>query len=272
MKSAAFDYSSPSDVATASALLAQHGGAAKPVGGGQSLTPMMNLRLVQPELLIDLRAVSELRACREEADAVVLGAGVTHAMIEDNKVPDPTHGFLARVAGGIAYRAVRNQGTLGGSLVHADPAADWISTMRLLDAQYLVRGPRGERSIASADFMQAAFTTALSENEILIALRIPRCSPQARLGYYKFCRKVGEFADAIGAVLIDSPRGVQRAVIGATAGAPYAFELSDAALQGAEDALWQGVLAAGCEDGYEAQVHFTALQRALKQAVQEVSA
>lgn len=266
MKAAAFDYASPSSARDACALLAAGDGMAKPIGGGQSLGPMLNLRLAQPASLVDLGRIEMLCQARDLGDAVRLGAGVTHATIEDGLVPDPTGGFMRRVAGGIAYRAVRNRGTIGGSLAHADPAADWVTTMRLLDAVYLIEGASGAREVASADFMQAAFTTALGDSDVLVGVRIAKCSPSARFGYFKFCRKVGEFAEAIGAVMLDPARGVRHAVIGATAGAPHLVEDIDGVLRGDADAIAAEVRAAGCGDAYELQMHSVALLRAVKEA------
>ena len=120
MKPVAFDYEKPTDFAQAVSLLAASDGAGKIVAGGQSLGPMLNLRLAQPTLLVDVRAVERLREVKLTDDALVLGACTTHASIEDGLVPDVTRGFMQRVACDIAYRAVRNRGTIGGSLCHLD--------------------------------------------------------------------------------------------------------------------------------------------------------
>ena len=266
MKAAAFDYLQPATLAEAASLLAAGAGMAKAIAGGQSLGPMLNLRLAQPAALVDLAGIGAAATARDLGDAVLIGAGVTHAAIEDGRVPDPSRGLMPRVASNIAYRAVRNRGTIGGSLAHADPAADWVSTMRLLDAVYLIEGPGGSREVASGAFMQAAFTTALGEDEVLAGVRIARLSPTARFGYFKFCRKVGEFAEAIGAVLLDPSRGVRRAVIGATAGAPHLVADIDAVLAGDTAALTAEVHAAGCDEPYEIQMHSTALKRAIAEA------
>jgi carbon-monoxide dehydrogenase medium subunit len=237
------------------------------MAGGQSLGPMLNLRLAQPTAVIDLGAIDGLREARDEGDAVFLGAHVTHAVIEDARVADPSRGLMPSVASNIAYRAVRNRGTLGGSLAHADPAADWVTTMRLLDAVYLIEGPRGRREIASEDFMQAAFTTVLGADDLLLGVRIAKCSAAARFGYFKFCRKVGEFAEAIGAVLLDPARGVKRAVIGATASAPYLVQDIEGVLSGSSASIEREVRAAGCAEPYEFQMHAEALKRAVAQAL-----
>jgi carbon-monoxide dehydrogenase medium subunit len=203
----------------------------------------------------------------EEPGAVILGAATTHANIEDGVVADPSQGLMPFVAKGIAYRAVRNRGTLGGSLAHADPAADWVNVMALLDADILLLGPNGERSVKADTFMIGAFTTELAEDEIIRAVRIPRLSASARWSYYKFNRKTGEFAEAIAAFVDDPQRGVRRAIIGAVDGAPQVIEQAGALIDAWNDQLadpW--LLAAGIEpDSYEYETHRVALQRAARQ-------
>ncbi|HTD91805.1 MAG TPA: FAD binding domain-containing protein [Burkholderiales bacterium] len=267
MKAAAFQYERPGTSAEACALLTVGAGLSKPMAGGQSLGPMLNLRLAQPAAVIDLAALAGLSEVRDEGDAMYFGANVTHAAIEDARVSDPSRGLMPFVAAHIAYRAVRNRGTLGGSLAHADPAADWVSTMRLLDAVYVIEGPRGRREVASGDFMQAAFTTVLGADDLLLGVRIAKCSGSAKFGYFKFCRKVGEFAEAIGAVLLDPARCVRRAVIGATAGAPHLVQDIAGVLRGSQASIDAEVRAAGCDEPYEFQIHSVALKRAVAQAL-----
>jgi carbon-monoxide dehydrogenase medium subunit len=256
MKPAKFDYEKPRDVAAALALLAQANGEAKVVAGAQSLGPMLNLRLAQPSLLVDVRGLPELREVRDETDHVFIGACTTHADIEDGRVPDPTRGFLRKVARGIAYRAVRNRGTVGGSLAHADPAADWVSAMAVLDAGIVLRGPDGERVVPASQFVLGIMSTAMGEGEILAGVRVPKLSSKARWSYWKYCRKTGEFAEAIGAFVVDPERNWWRGVMGATEGAPVVIEdarsLDPAAI--AAEAYEPGT--------YEHQVHAVALKRA----------
>ena len=267
MKAAAFDYARPATAAAACQLLAAAGGMAKLVAGGQSLGPMLNLRLAQPASLVDLTALDAFASVRDDGAALFIGAGVTHAAIEDGRVADPSNGLMPEVAANIAYRAVRNRGTIGGSLAHADPAADWVSTMRVLDAVYLIEGRHGQREVVSGDFMQAAFTTTLGEDEVLTGVRIVKCSTSTKFGYYKYCRKVGEFAEAIACVLIDPQRNIKRAVIGATAGAPHLVHDIDAVLRSDAAAIAAEVRAAGCDEPYEFQMHTVALKRAVAQAL-----
>ena len=264
MKAAHFDYARPALIAEAVTLLQDSAGLGKILGGGQSLGPMMNLRLVQPELLVDIRAIAALKDCTVGTDVVTLGAAITHAAIEDGQIPDPTQGMLAYVASNIAYRAIRNRGTLGGSLAHADPAADWVNLMALLDAQYLLHGPSGMRTVDNAHWMDGAFTTALAEDDILTAVRIPVLSTEARWSYYKFNRKTGEFAEAIAAFIDDPKRGVRRGLIGATDGTPHVIADASPLIDGWDQAFADAQLqAAGLVPAtYEYQIHAVALRRA----------
>lgn len=224
MKAASFDYEQPTTLASALDLLAQEDKTVRPMAGAQSLGPMLNLRLAQPDLLVDITAIPELLSTRTENQVLVVGACVTHARLEDCRDPDPTRAVLASVAGGIAYRAVRNRGTIGGSLAHADPAADWITCTAALAGEVVLASKAGRRTLGIGEFVAGPFTTALEPGEILIELRLPRLSDQARWSYYKFCRKPGEFAHASAAVLLDPPRGVCRCVIGATSGRPIVVD------------------------------------------------
>jgi aerobic carbon-monoxide dehydrogenase medium subunit len=220
MKPVAFEYERPSSIDAAVSLLTEQNVLAKVLAGSQSLGPMLNLRLAQPDLLIDITSINELTEVTEARDDVEIGACVTHADIEDGRVPDSAKGLLRSVAGTIAYRAVRNRGTLGGSLAHADPAADWVSVLPLLDAQIVTSFKRGNRTIAASEFVISSFTTALRPDELIRAVRIPKLSGRVRWGVEKITQKAGEFAHAIGAVLHDPERNLFRAVIGAIETAP----------------------------------------------------
>jgi carbon-monoxide dehydrogenase medium subunit len=220
MKPVAFAYERPTTLADAAALLGQTQVFSKALAGGQSLGPMLNLRLAQPDLLVDITSIPELTAVSDRGDDLEFGACVTHADIEDGRVPDHARGLLQQVAGRIAYRAVRNRGTIGGSLAHADPAADWISALALVDARAILWTPRGSRSVAVADLMVSSFTTVLRPDELIQAIRMPKLSAGARWGFYKFSQKAGEFAHVIGGVLHDPARNVFRAVVGAIETAP----------------------------------------------------
>jgi len=220
MKPVAFDYERPATLMDAAGLLGRNSGFAKIMAGGQSLGPMLNLRLAQPDLLVDITSIPELTAVADRRDDVEIGACVTHADIEDGRIPDCAKGLLRHVAGRIAYRAVRNRGTIGGSIAHADPAADWISALALVDAQAVVWTPRGTRQVAVADLIVSSFTTVLQPDELIRSVRVPKYSAGTQWGFYKFSQKAGEFAHAIGGILHDPARGAFRAVIGAIETAP----------------------------------------------------
>lgn len=276
MKPYSFEYERPGDLAGIIALTRSEQVFAKLLAGGQSLGPMLNLRLVQPALLVDITGVPELKRIEERPDAIIVGACVTHADIEDGRVPDATGGALPQVARDIAYRAVRNRGTIGGSLAHADPAADWITCLAAIGADVLIRGAAGQRVVAIDKLMVGAFETALESGEMIEAVRIPRLSRSARWGFCKLSRKTGEMAQAIGAVLYDPDRSVYRAVIGATESVPIVF--TDAApLSGGKpparpawafdaSAAAQALNAGGITHPVDHQLYLAALKRAGDQA------
>jgi carbon-monoxide dehydrogenase medium subunit len=223
MKAAAFDYVACSSTAQAIALLAAGGdGLVLPCSGTQSLGPMLNLRLAQPARLLDISRIEALRAVTLLDHGLRIGAAVTHARIEDGELPDVTRGLLPHVASAIAYRAVRNRGTVGGSLAHADLAGDWVSVMTLLDATLVVLGPDGERRVPASRFFVGPFTTMLQPGELLAAVEVPCFSVGARWAWRKLCRKPGELAHAIAAIWLDPTQGIARAVLGAPDAVPHA--------------------------------------------------
>ena len=173
------------------------------IAGGQSLGPMLNLRLAEPKELIDVSRLAELRRARIEGDRLAIGACVTHAEIEDGKIPDVTLGLMRYVASGIAYRAVRNRGTIGGSIAHADPAADWLTTTIALDASLLLLGGAGQREVRVSDFVRGALDTAIGEGEIITYVLVPGLSSDARWGHAKYAKKLGDFAQSMAVAVVD---------------------------------------------------------------------
>jgi carbon-monoxide dehydrogenase medium subunit len=214
MKAARFDYIRAGHVAEALAALANTAGA-KLLAGGQSLGPMLNLRLVRPALLVDVSRLEALQQLEDMGRAWRIGAGVTHARLEDLRLPGGE--MLCEVAAAIAYRSVRNRGTIGGSLAHADPAADWPVALAALGASVNIRGPT-PRSMLVERFIQGAFTTTLAANEIIETIDVPKLSRAGRYGFYKFCRKTGEFAEASAAAVFDPESGVARIFVGSLRG------------------------------------------------------
>ena len=276
MKAAPFAYERPSNLDAAIALMAEAKGTAKVMAGGQSLGPMLNLRLVQPELIIDISGLAELKRAERCGDELVIGACVTHADIEDGRIPDVTRHVMQKVASNIAYRAVRNRGTIGGSLSHADPAADWVSALPALGAKVRLRGPAGPRELPAEDFMTGALESALAANELVESVHVPLMRASARWGYAKACRKPGEFAHAIAAVLIDPEAAAGRIVIGAIEAPPIV--LRDASVlfggkitgdfrrefvAGVADTL---LLKAGVANAVDRHIHVAILRRAIEEA------
>lgn len=171
---AAFDYHAPTSVAEALSLLAEAGDDAKLMAGGQSLLPVMKLRLAAPEVVIDLGGIEELRGIREDGDALVIGAMTTHDSVATDPLVAEHAALLARAAETIADPQVRHRGTFGGALVHADPAGDLPAPALALDATFRIVGPSGERTVAAADFFVDLFTTAVGEDEVLTEVRVPK--------------------------------------------------------------------------------------------------
>ena len=185
---------------------------------------MLNLRLAQPELLVDITRIEELVRVEASTDHITIGACVSHAAVEDRRVADPGHNFLSRVAGGIAYRTVRNRGTLGGSVANADPAADWIACFSALNAEILISSSSGQRRVGIDDFLVGAMETTLVSGELIDGICVPRLGASARCGYAKISRKPGEFADAIAAIVHDPNHGRCRVVVGGTDGLPLLLD------------------------------------------------
>jgi carbon-monoxide dehydrogenase medium subunit len=276
MKAAAFAYERPTDLSAALALVARADVMAKIIAGGQSLGPMLNLRLVEPDLVIDISGLSELKFAERRGNELVIGACVTHGDIEDGRIPDVTRGAMQRVASAIAYRAVRNRGTIGGSLSHADPAADWVAALSALGAKVTLRSALGARDLLVGEFVTGALESALRADEILEAVRVPAMAASARWGYVKACRKSGDFAHAMAAVLIDPEYATARAVIGALDAAPVvlrdAAELFGGRITGDFKQQFDARVAdailtkAGVANAADRHIHVTVLQRAINEA------
>jgi carbon-monoxide dehydrogenase medium subunit len=274
MKPAPFGYERPHDLQVALTLLADPEATTKIIAGGQSLGPLLNLRLVEPQMIVDITGLAELKQVERRGD--VLGACVTHADIEDGRIPDVTRGAMQGVAGNIAYRAVRNRGTVGGSLSHADPAADWVSALSALGAKLTLRSLAGARMVAMEDFIVGALESALRVGEIVETIHVPARPASAHWGYVKSCRKTGEFAHAIGAILIDPGAATARVVIGAIDSAPIvianAAELFGGRIAGDYkkrfDARVADVLLAkaGVSNAAHRHIHVNVLKRAVLEA------
>lgn len=185
---AAFDYVAPTSLAEAVTALSEAGEDAKILAGGQSLVPVLRLRLAFPTTLVDLGKLDELRGVREDGDSLVIGAMTRHSEVMDDPLVRQYAGLLAEATATVADPAVRHRGTFGGALAHADPAGDLAAVALALDAELVADGPGGRRTIAAKDFFLDYLETALSPDEILSAVRIPKLEGSWGVRYEKFHR------------------------------------------------------------------------------------
>ena len=203
MKLPPFDYACPTTLPEAIELLASHDGDAKAIAGGQSLVPMLAFRLAQPTLLVDLRRLADLRGIRISDAGVTLGAMVRWRDIEDDERLETAHPLLKAAIAHVAHYQIRNRGTVGGSIAHADPAAEMPGIAITCDAEIAVVGKSGAHVIQAADFFQGALTTALTPEEIIVEIRLPAWPAGRRWGFQEFARRRGDFAMAAAAVFYD---------------------------------------------------------------------
>jgi len=211
---ASFAYHRPSTVNDALQLLGETG-EAKLLAGGHSLIPAMKLRLAQPPALIDLGRIAELNYIRQDGARLRIGAMTTHHQIETSELLKAKCPLLPEVAATIGDAQVRNRGTIGGAIVHADPAADWPAAIVALDAEMEIAGPTGRRTVPAADFFVEMMQSAVQPGEILVEIRVPVTS--ASVAYVKFAQKASGFAIAgVAAVIDEDGRQVRLGVTGAS--------------------------------------------------------
>jgi carbon-monoxide dehydrogenase medium subunit len=232
-----FDYVRPDTVDDAVRALADAGDEAKVIAGGQSLLPLLRLRLAYPEVLVDVGGIDELRGVWDSGDSLVIGARTTHYQLVHDPLVAEHAGLLAEATGTVADPAVRHRGTLGGALAHADPAGDLPAVILALDSTLIVRGPGGEREIAAPDFFVDYLTSSLEPDEILTAVRIPKLGPGWGYRYEKFHRTAQSWATVGVAALVRRDNGhVAEARIGLTnmGTVPVRATAAEQAARGAE--------------------------------------
>jgi carbon-monoxide dehydrogenase medium subunit len=263
-----FEYHVPKSVPEAVGLLAQHQDA-KVLAGGHSLLPSMKLRLAQPSTLVDIGRLKELVRIASDANSTTIGAMTTHAMIAASKDIQQQFPALADAAGEIGDLQVRNRGTIGGSLAHADPAADYPAVMIALSAEMHALGLAGTRTIKAADFFVDLMTTALQANELLIEVRIPALAPRTGCAYVKFPNPASRFAMAgvCACITLDAQGVCAKASIGVTGACATAKRATatEAALQGKKlDTATIAAAAAQAADGMDclSDIHASAEYRA----------
>lgn len=255
MNPTAFAYERADTVDDAIALLAEHRESAKLLAGGHSLLPIMKLRLAEPELLIDIGRIPELQGIRDDGDEVVIGALATHhAVATDPRLRERVP-LLADTASRVGDRQVRNRGTIGGALAHADAAADYPAAILALEASIVARGPQGERCIAASEFFLDFLTTALQPEEILTEVRVPAPPEGHGWSYQKLANQASGYAlIGVGAIVVRDKHVCSDLRIGVTGAAPVAWRASgvESALRGKtldEDAI--GAAVASVMDGVE---------------------
>jgi len=194
MKPPAFDYTAARSVDEALGVLAQHGDEAKVIAGGQTLGPMLNMRLLAPQVLVDINGIEVLAGADAGDGGLRLGAATRQADLEDDPELADVQPLVAAAIPYIAHRAIRNRGTVGGSLVHADPAAEWGALVHALDAELVIAGANGTRSVAPEDFFVGILTTAVEPEELLVAVRLPAWPRGAGWSFVELSRRHGDFA------------------------------------------------------------------------------
>jgi aerobic carbon-monoxide dehydrogenase medium subunit len=233
MYPASFEYFAPTTLEEAGEILERYGDEAKVLAGGQSLIPLMKLRFASPKALVDVNGIDGLDGLSEEGGGLKIGALVRHSTCEGSELLKGRFGALGDAAPQISDPIVRNRGTVGGSLAHADPQGDWGSVMLAVGAEVVARGPSGERTIPVSEFFDGPFTTKLEPSEILTEVRVPDPGPKAGGTYLKLERKVGDFATVGVAVHVSFSNGsVGRAGIALTGVGP-----TNLAATAAEEAL-----------------------------------
>jgi CO/xanthine dehydrogenase FAD-binding subunit len=203
MKPAPFRYLAPRDEAELVSALQEHGGDARLLAGGQSLVPMMNFRVVTPSVLIDINRVKTLSFVEPRSEAVEIGALTRHAMLEDSKDIAERMPLLAAAMGQVAHRAVRNRGTMGGSLALAYPAAELPMLFVTLGAELRLRSPRGERRVSANEFIVGPLDTVLADDEFIHSARLPALPERAGSAFIEVSRRHGDFALAAAAAVVD---------------------------------------------------------------------
>jgi aerobic carbon-monoxide dehydrogenase medium subunit len=213
---AAFDYLAPTSVEEALSALAEHGDDAKIMAGGQSLLPVLRMRLNAPEVVIDLGRIDSLRGVSEDGDALVVGALTTHSEMVTNDLVKQHAVLLSKAAAEVADSQIRHRGTFGGSLAHADPAGDMGAAALALDCEFVIQGAGGSRTVAASDFFVDLFETAIGEDEILTAIRVPKHTDWGA-HYEKFVRVAHQWPIVAVAATVRTDGGtINEAKIGLT--------------------------------------------------------
>jgi aerobic carbon-monoxide dehydrogenase medium subunit len=286
VKAAPFDYHAPETIADVVALLAEHGDEAKVLAGGQSLVPMLALRLTRFEHLVDVTRVGEMHGIARPDGSLRIAASTTQAVAEHDPQVAASVPLLGRAIPHIGHFQIRNRGTVGGSLAHADPASELPAVALALDAVFDVAGPDGTREIPAAEFFTGTWSTALADDEVLVATRFPVWEGRCGFGFHEVARRSGDFAlvGVAAAVELDPNDRLQRVAVGlfGVGSTPVRAPATEAALTSqpaAADAV-EGAAAAGAADlevvddvhatgSYRRRVAAHLIERAIDEAIEE---
>jgi aerobic carbon-monoxide dehydrogenase medium subunit len=244
VKPAAFEYFAPAAVEEAVELLAEHGDGAKVLAGGQSLVPLMNMRLARPAVIVDINRLRTLDYIRDDGEALRLGALTRQRTAERSPAVAERCPLLRDALRFVGHPQIRNRGTIGGSIAHADPAAELTAVLAALGGEVTVQGPRGRRVIAAPDLFVTYLTTSLDPRELLVEVRLPALPPRAGWSWMEIARRHGDFALAgVGVVLAERGGVIAEARIGLTGVGPTPVRAGEAerllAGRSASPALWE---------------------------------
>jgi CO/xanthine dehydrogenase FAD-binding subunit len=229
MKPPIFDYVVPASIDMAVAALAEAGGDAKILAGGQSLVPMLNFRLLRPSVLVDINRITSLAFIEETADSVRIGALTRHFALETSPLIARWFPIISNAMTHVAHLAIRNRGTIGGSLSHADPAAELPLLAMVLDAELHIASPSGMRAVAAREFFLNALTVDLSSAEIVTEIVLPKLPPHTGWGFEEVARRHGDFAlAAVAATLTLSAGAIEEARLALTGVGPTPLRVSEA--------------------------------------------
>lgn len=235
MKPSRFVYHDPATVDECVALLVEHGEDAKPLAGGQSLVPLMNLRLSAPAVLVDLNRVAELSYVFDDGATLAIGAMTRHRTIATSAAVRAANPLLAHAASLIGYPAIRVRGTIGGSLAHADPVSEFPCVAVALGADLVIAGPAGRRTLAASDFFRGYFTTAMEPGELLVEVRFPHVGGEVGWGFAELARKAGDYAVVAVATAVtvrDGTIASARIALAGVADRPVRAASAESALRG----------------------------------------
>jgi carbon-monoxide dehydrogenase medium subunit len=268
VKPAPFDYHAPESVADVVGLLGEHGDEAKVLAGGQSLVPMLALRLTRFEHLVDITRVEELHGIARSNGSLRIASATTQAVAEHEPLVAAAVPLLGRAIPHIGHFQIRNRGTVGGSLAHADPASELPAVALALDATFEATGPSGAREIAASEFFIGTWTTALGDDEVLVATRFPVWEGRVGFGFGEVARRSGDFALAgvVAAVALDDDDRIERVAVGlfGVSSTPVRATSTEAALTGqpaAADTVKGAALAGASELDTVSDVHATGSYR-----------